>query len=175
MSLLELVTTFLFYTIITFGNGSVMFPLLEEELVQQHHFLSGDQLLYAFAISRVTPGQPNMYIANLGFLTFGIFGAIFSALSILIPSFLMIPLLRGYEKMKEFATVNNFVKGITVTSVGILFSSVVSIGEDVLISPISWIVFFAMIFLSKVTKKNGFVCLILASILGLGIEFVIHA
>lgn len=167
MSLLELVFNLIFYTIITFGNGSVMFPLLEQSLVQEHNLIAQGQMLYSFAVARITPGQANLYISAIGYLSFGVSGAIAAALAIMIPSFLMIPLLHGYEKVKNIAWVNKFVKGVTVTSIGLIFAATTQIGQDVLISPITWVVFLSVITLSRIGKLNGFVNLTIASCLGI--------
>jgi chromate transport protein ChrA len=74
--------------------------------------------------------------------------------------------MHGYEKVKNISMVNNFVKGITVTSVGLIFYAVVGIGQDTLIGPIPWTVFVLTIFLSKIAKLNGFISFILSSIVG---------
>ena len=43
--------------VLAFGNGTVMAAVLQNAFVQQAHALSNEQLLYAFALARVTPGQ----------------------------------------------------------------------------------------------------------------------
>lgn len=172
MSIFEFIFNLLFYTVITFGNGSVMFPLLEDALVSQYQIISQEQMLYSFAIARVTPGQANLYISAIGLLSFGITGALAAAFTIILPSFLMIPLLKGYEKVKNIDWVNKFVKGVTVTSVGLIFSATTEIGQDVLISPIAWIVFISVLVFSRVFKLNGFVNLIIASIFGILLELI---
>jgi chromate transporter len=79
---------------LTFGNGTVMAAVLQSSLVQQAHALSNEQLLYAFALARVTPGQANLYVASIAYMLFGLPGAVLSILVIAAPSYLMIPLMR---------------------------------------------------------------------------------
>lgn len=172
MSIFEFIYNLLFYTVITFGNGSVMFPLLEETLVDQYQIISQEHMLYSFAIARVTPGQANLYISAIGLLSFGLKGAIAAAFTIIFPSFLMIPLLKGYEKVKNIEWINKFVKGVTVTSVGLIFSATTEIGKDVLISPIAWIVFITVLTLSRIFKLNGFLNLIIASVFGVLLKLI---
>lgn len=173
ISLIDLLGIFMFDTIITFGNGPVMLPLLNQALVISRHAISSDQLLYAYAIARVTPGQVNLYIAAIGFFLYGPIGAVLSSMSIIVPGFLMIPMLHGYQKFKDVEIVNHLIKGITVVSIGLIFSATASIGQSVLTSFIPWIVFITVIVLTKVVKINGFLSFAAASILGL-ILFYAH-
>jgi chromate transport protein ChrA len=53
--------------VLTFGNGTVMAAVLQNSFVQQKHVLTNDQLLFAFAIARVTPGQANLYVASIAY------------------------------------------------------------------------------------------------------------
>lgn len=167
ISLINLLWIFFFDTVITFGNGPVMLPLLDQALVQTRHAITSDQLLYAYAIARVTPGQVNLYIAAIGYFLFGVPGAILSSVSIIIPGFLMIPMMHGYHKFKDVQIVNHLIKGITVVSIGLIFSSTASIGRSVLIGIIPWSVFLLVIVLTKVLKINGFLSFVLASFLGI--------
>ena len=74
MSLLELCVTVFVYNAMTFGNGPVMVPLLQDDLVDRRGVLSTDQLLYGFTIARVTPGQANTYVAAIGYMLHGLVG-----------------------------------------------------------------------------------------------------
>jgi chromate transport protein ChrA len=76
MSLLDLALVILVANALTFGNGPVMIPLLEEQLVEGAGVLSVQELLYAFAIARVIPGQANAYVASIGFMLKGLPGAL---------------------------------------------------------------------------------------------------
>ena len=165
-SLIEFLWVVLYTNVITFGNGPVMLPLFEQSLVRGLHALSGEQLLYAYSISRVTPGQVNLYISAIGYLIFGYKGAILSSLALVIPGYLMLPMAHGYRKYKELEVVDHLIKGITVVSIGLMLSATVSIGQSVLTSIIPWIVFFAVIILAKVFKMNTFLSLVLSSLLG---------
>ena len=53
------------------------------ELVRTaEHVLSNDQLLFAFAIARVTPGQANLYVASIAYMMFGLLGATLSMVAL---------------------------------------------------------------------------------------------
>jgi chromate transporter len=166
ISLIEFLWVILYTNVITFGNGPVMLPLFDQSLVKNMHALTSEQLLYAYSIARVTPGQINLYIAAIGFLVFGLKGAILSSLALVIPGYLIIPMMHGYQRLKEIEVVEHLIKGITVVSIGLMLAATVSIGQSVLTSLVPWIVFAVVIILTKVVKINGFLSFALASALG---------
>ena len=171
-SLIEFLLTILYTNIITFGNGPVMLPLFDQSLVQNLHIITSEELLYSYSIARVTPGQVNLYIAAIGYFAFGFKGAILATLVLVIPGFLIIPMMHGYHKIKEIEVVEHLIKGITVVSIGLMLAATVSIGQDVLIGIIPWIVFLTVIVLTKLVKMNGFLSFVAASILGVVLYFI---
>ncbi len=171
-SLIEFLWIVVYTNVITFGNGPVMLPLFEQSLVQNMHALTSEQLLYAYSIARVTPGQINLYIAAIGYLIFGYQGAILSTFALVIPGYLIIPMIHGYHKFKEIEVVGHLIKGITVVSIGLMLAATASIGQSVLIGIIPWVVFGVVILLTKVIKLNGFLSFALASLLGVILYFL---
>jgi chromate transport protein ChrA len=101
VSLAQMLGQLAIANLLTFGNGTVMAAILQQSFVQQAHALSNEQLLYAFALARVTPGQANLYVASIAYMMFGLPGAVLSIVVIALPSYLMIPLLYSYEYVRE--------------------------------------------------------------------------
>jgi chromate transporter len=166
MNLIDLVVRIFTFNLLTFGNGPVMIPLLQQDLVERRRVLSVDQLLYAFAIARVTPGQANVYVAAIGYMLFGLAGATLSTLAILLPGYAMLPLLRGYERVRGDWAVQNFTRGLTSTSVGLIFAATVQIGRRTLTNPIAWLVFPLTLILTSFLKWNPILSLLVASAVG---------
>jgi len=167
MSLWKLVLFIALFNLMTFGNGPVMIPLLQTHLVEGARVLTEDQLLYAFTIARVTPGQANFYVASIGYMLYGMPGAVFTTLVIMLPGYLMIPLLRGYEHLRHLDWITGFTKGLTVTSVGLILAAVIQIARGALTQPIAWVVFLAMLVMTQLLKWNALVALAVASCFGL--------
>src|ERR1700730_13053119 len=152
MSLWKLALLITLFNLMTFGNGPVMIPLLQTHLVDGARVLTEDQLLYAFTIARVTPGQANFYVASIGYMLYGMPGAIVTTLAIIVPAYIMIPLLRGFEHLRDSRWINGFTKGLTVTSVGLILAAVVQISRDELTQPIAWLVLIAMLLMTQLLK-----------------------
>ena len=89
MSLLELCAVVFTYNAMTFGNGPGMVPLLQGDLVDRRGVLSSEQLLYAFTIARVTPGQANTYVAAIGYMLHGLAGTVISLTALVLPALVL--------------------------------------------------------------------------------------
>ena len=167
MSLWKLSLLIALFNLMTFGNGPVMIPLLQTHLVEGARVLTQDQLLYAFTIARVTPGQANFYVVSIGYMLYGITGAIVATLAIILPGYIMIPLLHGYEHLRDSRWINGFTKGLTVTSVGLILAAVVQIARAELTQPIAWVVLLATLVMTQLLKWNILVALVAVTCLGL--------
>ena len=171
MSLWKLTLLIGLFNLMTFGNGPVMVPLLQTSLVEDAGVLTQDQLLYAFTIARVTPGQANSYVASAGYMLHGIPGAILTTLIIMLPGYLMLAAMKGFERFRHSARVRGFTKGITATSVGLILAAVIQIGDSTLIEPVAWVVFAATLAMIQLFKWNVFVALGAATALGLALTW----
>jgi chromate transporter len=166
VSLLELCAVMFLYNAMTFGNGPVMVPLLQADLVDRRGVLSTDQLLYAFTIARVTPGQANTYVAAIGYMLYGLVGALATTAAILLPGYLMLPLLWGYERVKAVRLVPCFTRGLTVASVGLIFAAALSIGRATLTGWVSLVVFAAALAMAQLLQWNPLLVLGVSALLG---------
>jgi chromate transporter len=167
VSLLELCAVMFLYNAMTFGNGPVMVPLLQADLVDRRGVLSTDQLLYAFTIARVTPGQANTYVAAIGYMLYGLVGALATTAAILLPGYLMLPLLWGYERVKAVRLVPAFTRGLTVASVGLIFAAALSIGRATLTGWVSLVVFAAALAMAQLLQWNPLLVLGVSALLGI--------
>jgi chromate transporter len=173
VSLPELAALIFTYNLMTFGNGPVMVPLLQSSLVEDEHVITQDQLLYAFTIARVTPGQANMYVGSIGYMMFGLLGAVVTTLVIQLPGYLILPMLRAYERMKNVKWVQGFNRGLTVTSVGLIFAATVSIGQGTLVSPVTWVVFALTLVMIQLLKWNQILSLGVATAIGIALYYLL--
>jgi chromate transporter len=160
---------------LTFGNGSVMAALLQNAFVQQTHVLTNDQLLYAYALARVTPGQANLYVASIAYMLFGLPGATLSMVVIAAPSYLMLPLMRTYQVIRGMPAVHGFTRGLASTAVGLLLATTWNLSKDSLNSPVSWGVLALALGLMFFTRLPILASLLLASGIGVLVLLVTGA
>jgi chromate transporter len=152
---------------LTFGNGTVMTGVLQQSFVQQAHAITNDQLLYAFALARVTPGQANLYVASIGYMMFGLPGSVLSILVIALPSYLMIPLMRSYDFFRGNPRVLNMTRGLAATAVGLLLATTWNLAKDSMTAPVTWVVLALGLALLLFTRLPTFVSLLAATLAGM--------
>jgi chromate transporter len=156
---------------LTFGNGTVMAAILQQSLVERAHVLTNDQLLYAFALARVTPGQANLYVASIGYMLFGLPGAVLSVLVIALPSYVMIPLLHSYEFLRGNQLVSNMTRGLAATAVGLLLATTWNLAKDSMSAPVTWVVLAIGLGLLVFTRLPSVISLLAAT--GIGVVLVV--
>ena len=170
MSLFGLVALVLGFNLLTFGNGPVMVPLLQRHLVEQAGILSLDQFLYAYALGRATPGQANLYVAALGFMTFGWAGAVATIAAIQVPGYLMLPLVKGFERFRDVRAVRGFTRGLTAVSVSLMLAVTYDIGRETLDDAITVVVFMLTLGLITVRRWNALGAMFAAGLLGAALK-----
>ena len=65
-------------------------------------------------------------------MLYGWAGAVLSTVAIMLPGYLMLPLLRLWHRFRHAARVKGFVRGLTATSVGLIAAATIDIGRDTL-------------------------------------------
>jgi chromate transporter len=171
MSLPALVFLIFGFNLLTFGNGPVMVPLLQRHLVEDSGLLTLDQFLYAYALGRATPGQANLYVAALGYMTYGWAGAVLTIAAIQVPGYLMLPLVRGYERFREVRAVRGFTRGLTAVSVSLMLSVTWDIGRQTLTGWITAVVFAATLGLITLRHWNALAAMLAAGAVGAALHF----
>jgi chromate transporter len=161
--------------LLTFGNGTVMAALIQNTFVQQRHVLTNEQLLYAFSLARVTPGQANLYVASIAYMLFGLPGAVLSILVIALPSYLMIPLLRSYEFVRGNPGVRGLTRGLAATAVGLLLATTWNLSKDSLDGVVTWAVLVVALGLMLFTRLPTVVSLVLATLTGVAMVYATGA
>jgi chromate transporter len=159
--------TILLLNALTFGNGPALVPLMEERFVGEAGGLSIDQLLFAYAVARATPGPANAYVASVGFFLNGVLGAALAMVAIQLPGYLILPLLRLHDRFREVAAVGRFTRGLTATSVGLIFAATLGIGRTTITAPAPAVVFALAVVSTSILKWHPLVGLGLAALVGL--------
>jgi chromate transport protein ChrA len=169
MTLWEMLAQIALANLLSFGNGTVMAAVLQNSFVQQERVLTNEQLLYALALARVTPGQANLFVASIAYMLFGLPGAALSIVAIAAPSLLMIWLLRSYELVRGNAAVYGLTRGLASTAVGLLLTTTWHLGGDSLSGPLPWAVFGLCLVLLLFTRLPTLISLLIAVSAGVAV------
>jgi chromate transporter len=115
---------------VTFGGGLVMVPLIESEVVNNHHWLTHQEFADATALGQITPGPVLITATFVGYRVAGTLGALVATISIFLPAFLMtIAAASSLRRFRDNAQVQAFLRGIAPAVVGLLVAAALSIGR----------------------------------------------
>ncbi len=91
---LRLFATFFKIGAFTFGGGYAMIPLIQKETVENHKWITDDDILEIVAIAESTPGPIAINSATfVGYRVCGVLGALFATLGVVLPSFIVISII----------------------------------------------------------------------------------
>lgn len=97
------------------GMGNL--PLLHQDLIARHWAADGD-FASALAIGQVAPGPNGLWVVALGFLVYGLPGAALSAVAVVAPPLLVVPVGRLHSRYADIPAVRGFVRGLTLALAG---------------------------------------------------------
>ncbi len=134
MTLLRFCGILFLVNALTIGGGYVMLPLLQQELVVSHHWLTNQEFLDAVAIGQVTPGPLTVMNAFLGYKMAGLLGALLAMASTYLPSLLIVlPAATLYYRWRDSRLVAAGVAGMTAAVVGLLAAVAIPLGKTALV------------------------------------------
>ncbi len=91
MIFLQLLGTFAFIGLFSFGGGYAMLSLIQKEVVVHHAWMSVQEFTNIIAVAEATPGPVAVNTATyVGFKVAGIGGAAIANLGLLLPAFIII-------------------------------------------------------------------------------------
>lgn len=136
---------------VLYGSGYVLLAFLQRDLVEQHHWLTSQQLLDAVAIGQMTPGPVFTTATFVGYLLDGHVGAIAATVGIFLPAFLLVGLVNPWvPKLRQSPWTSAFLDGVNAASLGLMAGVTVTLGQAALID--LWTIAIALISAIAVLK-----------------------
>jgi chromate transporter len=104
----------------TFGGGLTILAFIQDQVVNQLHWLTPQQFLDGLALGQLTPGPILMLAAFVGYTLGSIWGAAVAAAAIFLPSFiLMLAVLPVLDRMQSMAWMKAALQGISPAVIGV--------------------------------------------------------
>ena len=130
--LAEVFITFFKIGIFTLGGGYAMIPLIEEEVVNRHRWVSKEELLDLIAIAQSCPGVFAINIATfIGYKLNKERGAIVSAAGTALPSFLIILIIAMFfHQFEDNRVVAAMFRGIRPAVVALIAVPTFNLGKQ---------------------------------------------
>ena len=127
-SILDVGAFFLKVGALTFGGGLSMLAFVQDQVVNQFHWLSPQEFVDGLALGQLTPGPILMVAAYVGFKISGLAGAVVAAAAIFLSSFLlMLTLLPVFDRVRKLRWMKATMRGVGPAVIGVLTVSLVEL------------------------------------------------
>jgi chromate transporter len=124
----QLLRVFVPLSLLTIGGGNSILADIQLQSVSVHHWLSDDQFLDDYAISRGAPGPATVIVPLIGWQVAGIAGAAVASLAIFLPSSILFYLITRVWRLDAFSRWRDrLARGLAPVSVGLVLASTYSI------------------------------------------------
>jgi chromate transporter len=121
-----------------FGSGYVLFPILQDDLVERLHWLTDRQLLDAIAAGQATPGPVFTTATFIGYLLGGPSTAALATLAIFLPGFVFSALSSAaLERLRKSRLARAFLDGVNAASVALIAVVLITLARAAFTGPAS--------------------------------------
>jgi len=122
MVLIEILWAFARVGLFGYGGGPSMIPLIQEEAVDRHHWLTMEEFVDALAMGNALPGPiATKMSAYIGYKIAGLPGAVAGVTGMVLPSFiLMLVLALFFFRYKDLPHVQSTLKAVRPAIVALL-------------------------------------------------------
>ena len=186
MIYLQLFLSFLQIGLFSFGGGYAAMPLIQEQIVDTHGWLSMSEFTDLITISQMTPGPIAINSATfVGIKIAGLAGAAVATAGCILPSCVIVTLLAKiylkYRNVKTFQSVLDSLRPavvamIAAAGVSILTSAFWKNADKIILAETDWsmvLIFLICLILLIKAKWNPILVMLLAGAMKLGISALI--
>jgi len=119
---------------LTFGSGYAMLPFIQDNFVNQYHWLSEQEFGVALALSLITSGPVTVVSAFVGYKVAGIFGAALAMANMYLPAFAVVNMIADlYNRAGEVESVKLVVGGVVAAFIGTLWVVIIRLATSSLV------------------------------------------
>ena len=116
--------------------GLASLPEIREELVDERHWATDEQIDQSIVITRTTPGPVGVWVVSVGYMVDGWPGAVAGWIAMAAPSLLVIVLVGYFGKRAQHPRVRGMLQCVVLASAALLVLAAVPIGRDALDGPL---------------------------------------
>jgi chromate transporter len=137
----DLFFTFLMIGFVSFGGGYGMIPLIQDEAVHRHAWMTTEHFADVIAVAGMSPGPIAANSAIfIGYSQAGILGALVSAAGMVLPSFMIILIVAAFfYRIHQSKAVKSAFYGLRSIITGlIVYAALLFAVRSGMIAPLSW-------------------------------------
>lgn len=168
-TLLQLIITFFKIGAFSFGGGYAMLPLIEEEIIHTHNWLTSTEFIDIIAVSEMTPGPIAINSATfIGYKIAGVLGSAVATIGVVLPSFIVMSIIFHFlTRFKNSPYVDWIFRGIRPIVLGLIAAAAVSVAKSTFIDIKSVLIAALLFYLVAFRKFNPILAIVLAGTLGI--------
>ena len=130
--LFDLAAMMLRIDLFAFGGGFASVPLMFHEVVEVRAWMDGQTFLNGIALGQITPGPIVITATFLGYMLYGLLGAVVATISVFLPSFVMVIGFTPYfDRLRNGAYFNKVISAILCSFVGLLLTVTFRFGSNI--------------------------------------------
>lgn len=171
MIYLELFISFIKIGAFSFGGGYACMPLIQEQVIQSHHWLTLNEFTDLITISQMTPGPIAINSATfVGTKIAGFPGAIIATIGCILPSCIIVTTITYlYVKYRHLATLQAILNILRPTVIALIAVSAISISS---INITMLVIFIISLYLLNKYKLNPILVIFIAGIINTIINLI---
>jgi chromate transporter len=129
--LLTLVVLMFRLDVFAFGGGFASVPLMFHEIVEVRAWMDSLTFLDGIALGQITPGPIVITATFVGYVLYGVLGAMLATVSVFLPSFIIVIGITPYfERLRRSRAVQQALSGIVCSSVGLMLTVTVRLAWE---------------------------------------------
>lgn len=110
--------------------------MIRGTLVDKQALLTDGQLTTFLALSQITPGPLGFYLLFVGFSIRGLIGAAIAFAALIMPSLLVLPILKLFDRGKDMAPIKGAAIGVVVSSAALMLWTAADLAVRGITSPL---------------------------------------
>lgn len=166
-TLLTVAAVFASLSLVSVGGGNTVLPEIHRAAVVGEHWMTDQQFADIYAISEAAPGPSSMISSLVGYKAAGLPGAVVAIVSILGPSSLLMYIAcLTWERFRTAKWRIAFEKGLAPVSLGLLFSSGLTVVRSSDHSLVAYVISVVTVVLLLRTKISPLLLMGAAGVLG---------
>ena len=166
-TLLTVAAVFASLSLVSIGGGNTVLPEIHRAAVQREQWMTDQQFADIYAISEAAPGPSSMISSLVGYKAAGLPGALVAIAAILGPSSLLMYIAcRTWERFRTAKWRIAFEKGLAPVSLGLLFSSGLTVVRSSDHSLVAYVITVVAMALLVRTKISPLIVMAAAGVLG---------
>lgn len=166
----KMVQVFSVLSLLGFGGGKGIIPQMHLDVVDTHHWVTSSQFSEFYTIGKLVPGPTTIFAALIGFAGAGIVGAAVALAAMFVPSSaLMMFADTLWLRWKNADWKDVISKGLAPVIVGLVWSSVLTIGKGVAHGPTAYAIAGVVTVLMLRTKLSAPMLILLSGAAGMAV------